>query len=120
MKITSSYQYIPVSDLQKAREWYSKLFGFETVIEDSIFMELKTESGVRIMLIPNGYTVTSHMKYPSGTQAAYGFTISNVESVYQQFIDSGIKVGKLTNYAGMSFKFEDPDGNIIELWSDYR
>jgi catechol 2,3-dioxygenase-like lactoylglutathione lyase family enzyme len=120
MQITGSYQYIPVSNLQKARDWYVDNLGFKTVHEDPIFLELRTESGVRIILIPNeGNPITAHMNYPNGTQAAYGFMVSDIEAVYQQLTDKGIKVGKMSNYAGASFKFEDPDGNVIELWSDY-
>lgn len=119
MQITSSYHYIPVSNLQRSKDWYTEHLGFKIVMEDPIFLELRTDSGVRIMLIPNNGNITSHMNYPNGTQAAYGFVVSDIESVYQQFINKGIKVGKLTKYAGMSFKFHDPDGNILELWSDY-
>lgn len=119
MIITSSYHYIPVSNLQQSRDWYTEHLGFRTVKEDPLFLELQTASGVRIMLISNGGNITSHMNYPSGTQAAYGFTVSDIDLVYQEFINKGIKVGKITEYAGKSFGFHDPDGNIIEVWSDY-
>lgn len=47
------------------------------------------------------YNITSHMNYPNGTQASYGFAVSDINSVYQQFIDKGIKVGKISNYANI-------------------
>ncbi|MGE8205637.1 VOC family protein [Heyndrickxia sp. NPDC080065] len=120
MRITSSYNYIPVTNLQAAAKWYKEHLGFNIVMEDPIFLELRTESGFRIFLIPNNdENIHSHMNYSNGPQASFGFTVSDLEVVYQQFKDKGIKVGKISNYAGLSFGFEDPDGNRIEIWSDY-
>lgn len=121
MQINTSYQYIPVSNLKQAAEWYSEHLGFNLEVEDPICLELRTDSGVRIFLIPNDEDkVHSHMNYSNGVQAAYGFTVfENVPLLYEQFKDKGIKVGKLTDYQGLSFKFYDPDGNAIELWGDY-
>lgn len=120
MKLMNSYVYIPVSDLYTAAEWYSKYLGFKIVVEDSIYLEIRTESGVRVMLIPNEGKVTSHMNYSTGTQASYGFIVSDINMIYEKFEEEGIIVDKMTEYQGKSFKFHDPDGNRIELWSDYE
>jgi catechol 2,3-dioxygenase-like lactoylglutathione lyase family enzyme len=121
LQINMSYQYIPVSNLQQAAEWFTEHLGFKLALEDPICLELRTETGVRIFLIPNDEgRVTSQMNYSNGVQASYGFTVSDdIPSLYQQFKDKGIEVGKLTDYQGLSFKFYDPDGNTIELWGDY-
>jgi len=114
-----SYQYIPVSNLQNSAEWYAKHFGFKVIVEDPLYLELRTESGIRIMLIPKENNITSHMNYSNGPQAAYGFVVSNVDAVYKKLIEQGVEVGKISNYQGTSFGFQDPDGNVIELWGDY-
>jgi catechol 2,3-dioxygenase-like lactoylglutathione lyase family enzyme len=119
LQIKGSYQYIPVSNLQKSAEWYKDHLGFNVVHEDPIYLELRTESCVRIMLIPKEDNVTLHMKYANGPQAAYGFIVSDIYNVYQQLKDKGIQVNKISEYAGVSFGFHDPDGNVLELWSDY-
>ncbi|MGO4106251.1 VOC family protein [Paenibacillus sp. YAF4_2] len=121
MQLKTSYQYIPVTNLQQALKWYSEHLGFKLAVDDPICLELRTESGVRVFLIPNDEgKVTSHMNYTNGVQATYGFTVDDdIRSLYQQFNDKGIKVGKLSDYQGLSFKFFDPDGNAIELWGDY-
>lgn len=76
---------------------------------------------MRVFLIPNDEgKVTSHMNYTNGVQATYGFTVADdIPSLYKQFKEKGIKVGKLTDYQGLSFKFFDLDGNAIEIWGDY-
>ncbi|MCD9025477.1 VOC family protein [Cohnella silvisoli] len=119
MQLLGGYHYIPVSNLQRSAEWYSDHLGFKLVFEDPLYLELRSESGIRIILITNEDNVRSHMTYSNGPQAAYGFIVSNIESTYQQFIEKGIKIGRISNYQGTSFGFHDPDGNIIELWSDY-
>lgn len=42
MQIKTSYQYIPVTDLQKALEWYSEHLGFKLAVEDPICLEIRT------------------------------------------------------------------------------
>jgi len=118
MQITSSYIYIPVSNLELAAKWYEEHLEFNVVKVDPIFLELRTESRVRVMLIPNEKNIMSHMNYANGPQATYGFTVSDIMSAYNYLVSKGIRVRKISNYDGTSFGFQDLDGNIIELWSD--
>jgi catechol 2,3-dioxygenase-like lactoylglutathione lyase family enzyme len=119
MKILGGYHYIPVSDLKRSAEWYSKHLGFQTVFEDPLYMELRSETGVRILLLPNEGSIHSHMNYQNGPQASHGFVVADIESAYKKLVDEGIKVTQISNYQGTSFGFYDPDGNLLELWSDY-
>lgn len=120
MQMTSGYVYIPVSNLQSAAAWYTEHLGFKLVKEDPMFLELRAEPGIRILLITNEDGITSHMHYQAGTQASYGFTVTDIIAAYQHFIDTGIEVGRISHYEGTSFSFHDPDGNVIELWGDYK
>ncbi|UNK16982.1 VOC family protein [Paenibacillus sp. N3/727] len=119
MQVMGSYIYIPVSDLRLSAEWYKENFGLITVKEDDLYLELRSASGVRVMLIDNEQNITSHMNYSTGTQAAYGFVIHNITEVFRDLVAKGIEVTPITDYQGLSFKFFDPDRNIIELWGDY-
>ncbi len=120
VQVNGSYIYIPVSDLTRAGAWYAEHLGFKLVFKDELYHEYRTKSGVRILLLPRIDNITSQMNFPYGTQPAYGFTVSDIQSIYQKFIDDGIEVGKLYNYGGLSFGFHDPDGNFIELWGDHH
>ncbi|GMK38735.1 hypothetical protein PCCS19_17890 [Paenibacillus sp. CCS19] len=83
-------------------------------------MEFAVEDGDSRVSHSNETGLTSQINYSNGDQAAYGFTVDeDVRALYQQFIDKGIQVGRLSEYAGLSFKIYDPDGNAIELWEDY-
>ncbi|MBD2870269.1 VOC family protein [Paenibacillus arenilitoris] len=120
MQILGSYSYIPVSNLQEAARWYGKHLGLRVVREDELFLELRSASGVRVLLIGNDDArVTFHMNDSTGTQASYGFVVPDLREAHRQLAESGITVGSVTDYEALSFKFHDPDGNIVELWSDY-
>ena len=115
--LKSSYLGIPVTDIQAAAEWYRKHFGFNVVTEDPIFLELLTESGVRICLSRHATKVNSHINLQSGPFPVQGFIVSDAETVYQELKNDGVEVGKFFDYQGKSFSFYDPDGNFIEVWS---
>ena len=66
-----------------------------------------------------GGDMKSQMDYDGAPQAVYGFTVSDINAEYQDLSAKGVAVGKVSNYAGNSFSFMDPDGNRIELWGDY-
>ncbi len=117
MILSSCYIYVPVSNLRRAAKWYSETFGFELFFEDSAFYELRSGSGIRVLLILNENNINSQMKYSNGYQPAYGFTVPDINSIRQQLADKGVKVDEIIDYAGLSFSFHDPDGNIIELWN---
>lgn len=119
MKITSVYIYIPVSDLGRSAAWYEEHLGLRPVHKDPLFWELRSDNGSRVLLISNGNGVTSQMDYDGAPQAVYGFTVSDISAAYQDLSAKGVAVGKVSNYAGTSFSFKDPDGNRIELWGDY-
>lgn len=115
--LKSSYLAIPVTDIQTAAEWYGKHFGFKVVTEDPIFLELLTESGVRICLSQHEMKVNSHINLPDGPFPVQGFIVLDAASVYQELKNDGVEVGEFFDYQGKSFSFYDPDRNFIEVWS---
>nr|WP_239566183.1 VOC family protein [Paenibacillus sacheonensis] len=86
----SSYLGIPVDNLESAVEWYGKHFGFKVIKVDPIFVELLTESGVRICLSKHDPAVNSHIDLPTGPFPVQGFIVSDAEAVYQELRDNGV------------------------------
>ncbi|WP_186327356.1 VOC family protein [Paenibacillus sp. Y412MC10] len=119
MELLSGYIYIPVTNLERSEAWYAKYLHFETAFEDPLYVEMRSTTGIRIMLIVSEEAVNSQMTYSNGPQAAYGFVVPDIDQARQWLMDHGIEVRRISNYQGKSFGFYDPDGNIIELWSDY-
>lgn len=110
MNLLGSYQYVYVSNLKRSADWYEEYLGFKLWREDPYFLDLRTDSGIRILLV--------EQENPN-TQLDYGFVTSDVHSIYRRLKEKEIKVSEMTNYVGDSFRFHDPDGNLIEMWSDY-
>ena len=114
-KIQSVYIYIPVSDFEKSEKWYAEMFGFTTTLCDKLYRDMSSPSGVRIMLIEQLDGANSHMLYGNMKQAAYGFTVDDLDAIREKPISENVVVGDINEYQGKSFNFTDPDGNTIEI-----
>lgn len=117
--LTSSYIYIPVSDLDKAANWYERNLDFILLYKDVLYYDMRTANGIKIILIPNEDNLTSQIKYATGQQAAYGFCVHAYDVIREKLEANGVKIGEEFNYFGRSFSFFDLDGNKIEIWEDY-
>ena len=117
--LISSYIYIPVSNLEKASNWYEKNLDFNLIYKDALYYDMRTANGIKIMLIPNENNINSQMAYSTGQQPAYGFCVKDFAVVREKLEVNGVKIGEEFNYFGRSFSFFDLDGNKIEIWEDY-
>ncbi|MCQ6557357.1 VOC family protein [Paenibacillus mendelii] len=118
IQLNSTYLTIPVSNLKRSAQWYGEHFGFKLITEDPNYLELISDSGIRILFQQNDHNLHSHFIYPGGAvQSSYGFLVSYAESAYNYLIGQGVKVGEFFDYQGKSFSVYDPDGNFIEIWS---
>lgn len=102
--------------MDKSAEWYEKNLGFRVTLKDTLYYELSTENGVKIMLLPNNEHINSQITFSDGEQPAYGFIVDDIASVREKLVGNNIKVGEMFDYNGRSFSFFDLDGNKIELW----
>lgn len=118
--LIGSYIYIPVGDLEKAAAWYERTLDFHVRYKDSLYFDMRTDNGVKIMLIPGEKNMTSQMQYAAGPQPAYGFCVDDFDALREKLEQSGVKTGEVFDYFGRSLSFFDPDGNKIEIWEDYE
>lgn len=118
VNLLNGYVYLPVSDFDAAAKWYHEVFGFEIVFSDPLYRELRSKSGIRLLLIERRDGVNSHMMYGQKEQAAYGFTVREIDLVHSTLFAKGVQVKKIIEYQGKSCSFTDPDGNVIELWEE--
>ncbi len=117
--LVSSYIYIPVADLEKAADWYEENLDFHVIYKDSLYYDVRTDNGVKIMLIPGEKKMNSQMQYATGQQPAYGFCVDDFDAIKEKLEQNGVKIGETYDYFGRSFSFFDPDGNKIEIWEDF-
>lgn len=118
--LLSSYIYIPVSDLEEAAGWYEKNLEFKLIYKDDLYFDMRTDNGVKIMLIPREKNITSQMQYSTGEQPAYGFCVDDFDVIKEKLEMNNVKIGEVFDYFGRSFSFFDLDGNKIEIWEDYE
>ncbi|MCH5269584.1 MAG: VOC family protein [Lachnospiraceae bacterium] len=118
--LLSSYIYIPVGDLEEAAGWYEKNLEFKVIYKDDLYFDMRTDNGVKIMLIPREKNITSQMQYSTGEQPAYGFCVDDFDVIKEKLEMNNVKIGEVFDYFGRSFSFFDLDGNKIEIWEDYE
>ena len=116
--LISSYIYIPVSDLEKAADWYEKNLDFHVIYKDSLYYDMRTDNGLKIMLIPSENHLTSQMQYSTGQQPAYGFCVDDFDALREKLEMNHVKIGEVFDYFGRSLSFYDLDGNKIEIWEE--
>jgi catechol 2,3-dioxygenase-like lactoylglutathione lyase family enzyme len=112
---------IPVSDQDRALEFYSGKLGF-TVVTDQPF-----GNGQRwIELQPPGSDTLIVLFTPPGRENLIGtfqnvaFTADDVEKTYLELRDKGVEFvepAKRADWGGMQAIFKDPDGNTFVLAS---
>ena len=98
--LISSYIYIPVNDLEKAASWYEKNLDFKIIYKDSLYFDMRTDNGVKIMLIPSERNITSQMQYSTGEQPAYGFCVDDFDSIKEKLEMNSVKIGEVFYYFG--------------------
>ena len=118
MQLIKGYFYIPVSDFDVSVKWYEDVLGFKLVLNDPLYRDLESPTGIRIMLIERRGNINSQMMYDTGEQASYGFIVDNIEEIHSYLISKDIRVTNIGDYQGKSFSFFDPDDNRIEMWSE--
>ena len=115
-----------VSDLERSRSFYSKLFGFRTLTEDQRFCALEV-SGRQVLLLFRKGETRMPVSTPGGTIPAHdgdgqlhvAFAIGRDEfDAWERRLASqnmAVESRVRWNRGGKSLYFRDPDGHLIEL-----
>ena len=112
--------YMPVSDMQKAKEFYSDKLGLK-VVQD--YRQDDNNWWVSLTLPEGGVTITlstHHGKMKPGNMTIY-FATSDVAAAHKELIGKSVKVNEVKDdlYGPGSgvkwFNLEDADGNTVYL-----
>ena len=115
--------YIPVSDVEKASNWYVENLGAIVTYKDS-------EKAILNMANQSFFLVHAKQGESANFIDEKGdirFTITfevdgedQLKSLRSTFLQQGMRVGEIESrgHAGKNFVFEDLDGNMFDVWSE--
>lgn len=102
--------FIPVSDIEKARDWYSDILGIKPdgEIQHGHLYVIPME-GTGIVLDSKIYSEASVFKVP-----AFHFNTKNIEAAFQYMRNKGVNLITEIQHHHY-FNIKDPDGNVLMI-----
>lgn len=107
-----------VRDLKQSKTWFQEVLGLPAVHEDMqenlVVFGLESGSSLTIWQLKNNEEVEEGKR----AQRSYPiFYSDNIEVVYQQLVEHGVKTTAIQGEEGNVrwFQFFDPDGNTFEV-----
>ena len=104
---------IPVSGLERSRDWYISTLGLEVEFEipDRRTVALQDSEGFAIFLWESPSKVT-----PNGT--ALWFQVDDVDATFADWSVRGVTFahGPRKVFWGYGAELQDPDGYLVRLW----
>ncbi|MET3698855.1 catechol 2,3-dioxygenase-like lactoylglutathione lyase family enzyme [Bacillus oleivorans] len=109
--------FIPVRDIEKAKNWYSKILGIQDgeVMFDHLFVADMEGAGMVLDTMPmwrNEYKEISTFHVP-----AIQFATDDIQSSYQFMKENGVELVTEIQHDHF-FVFKDPDGNMLMVCQD--
>lgn len=127
MKFNSLIPELTVADIEKTKRFYLDVLGFETEYErpEDKFIFLSLEDNQMMFEQYNGSWNVGSLEYPYGRGVNFEMTVSDVESIYNRVLASGItpfRELKTNSYrkddgqiVQKEFLVQDPDGYLLRF-----
>jgi catechol 2,3-dioxygenase-like lactoylglutathione lyase family enzyme len=103
---------VPVSDVDRAKAFYTEQVGFHadhdhTVDDETRFVQLTPPGSACSIAFGKGISTS-----PPGSLQGLQLVVSDVHAAREQLLDGGVEVGEVQEFPWGSFVFfSDPDGN---------
>ena len=127
MKFNSLIPELTVKDIERTKTFYTDVLGFtvEYEREEDRFVFLSLEGNQLMFEQENGNWNTGVLECPYGRGVNFEMTVSDIESLYQHVLDSGItpfRQIKINHYRKREesiiqkeFLIQDPDGYLLRF-----
>jgi len=108
---------VPVSDQDKALEFFTGTLGFEKQLDVSLPSMRWLTVGPAGATTSIALTVGTESGPEPGTDTGIRFLVPDAEAEHTGMRAKGIEVGELLRWPGVPamFEFRDPDGNRFEI-----
>jgi catechol 2,3-dioxygenase-like lactoylglutathione lyase family enzyme len=108
-----SHMALPVSDLNKSRDWYVNKLGFKLEREHEQAVGIKDESGLTIFLQQTAAVL-------AGQKITLTIQVDNVDTRHQDLVSLGVKFVSppKRQFWGYGAEVLDPDGYVNHLWDE--
>ncbi len=116
--------YIPTRDVVRAAEWYYQMLGMKaSILEPGSHAMLSMPSMGLFLIHTDHESKVNFYKEDGGEpQAAWCFSVKNIEELYNHLRANGVQVTELIDRhdCGINFQFYDLDGNYFDVNDDHR
>jgi len=104
---------LPVTDVNKSRDWYVDKLGFKFEREGEGVVGIKDESGLTVFLQRTANSL-------SGQKITLTIQVDNVDSKYEELAPLGVKFVSppKRQFWGYGAEVLDPDGYVNHLWDE--
>jgi len=108
-----SHIVLPVSNVQKSREWYVNKLGFTLERERDEAVGIKDQSGLTIFLVKATDPLAGH-------KITLTIQVANVDSKHQELATVGVNFvsAPKRQFWGYGAEVLDPDGYMNHLWDE--
>lgn len=117
--------YLPVSNIQAAAQWYAETFGLNVKKRDPDGAILILGDGQWLFLLESterktANFITNQWEGKEFEMFSLTFEVENIVELHKRLRQSHADVEPLVDQGscGLQFKFKDPDGNKFNVWQD--
>ncbi|ARI78689.1 VOC family protein [Halobacillus mangrovi] len=110
--------FIPVSDIEKSKEWYSRMLGIEDGESHFDHLFVADMDGAGMILDTMPMWRDENGKLPRLNAPVVQFGTEDIDRSYQFMKENGVELVTEVQH-NKFFVFKDPDGNMLMVCEDH-